>query len=1053
MTYRLALDIGANSIGWCLLDLDAADPPQPRGIRGIGVRIFPDGRDPKTSVSLAAARRLARQSRRRRDRYLQRRQALLNALIRNGLMPAEAAARAAVAALDPYALRADALARRLEPYELGRVVFHLNQRRGFRSNRKTDRDNEDEKGKLRRAADRLAAEIARSGQQTLGAWLAARHARHADVRARLHGAGAKAEYPFYSTREMVAAEFDAVWAAQLQWNPTLAPAAGDELRTILFFQRDLREPPVGRCWLEPTEPRAPRALPSTQAFRIAQDLAHLAIRRVGEPDQPLTDKQRDLLDALMNAGRDLSFGQIRKQLGLVHGETFNLESRAREGLKGSETAARLAGEAKGKGKPLGALWSDLDLTKRDAIAAAIQDAESDEGAVAALELLGVPRTAAEAVAGTILPEGHASLSTKAMLAILPHLRAGLVYSAAVQAAGYRHHSDDRDGVIHPELPYYGEVLAERLGIGTGKPEDAKNPERFFGRAPNPTVHVALNQVRQVVNALIAQHGHPAEVVVEVLRELGQSAFERSRVEKEQTANAKRRADWERQLKEIGQPVNGRNMAFMRLWVEQAADPKDRVCPYTGERIGIERLFSGEVEEDHILPFALTLDDSFNNRVLAMREANRRKARQTPYDAFGASPEWPAIKARAAALPGGKAWRFAPDAMAKWQGEHGDFQARLLTDSAYLSRLARLYLRAICDPNRVWGVPGRLTALLRDKLALNSATVLGKGGARKERTDHRHHAIDALTVGLIDRSLLQRVSTAARRAQETGRRLLDNLEEPWPGFVAEAAARVRAIVVSFKPDTAPSGALHNDTAYAVVEGAGPREPNMAHRVPVASLAGWKAGDVDAAVPDPRLRAHIRTALGIEGKPAQAAALAQIPHAPGVSVRRVQVRERLDNTAEIADRRTGRPYKHVKLDANHRAEFWRLPAKDGKPGKVVMVVVPLMQAAMDAEAKRLGRKLVDRRPHPAARLLMRLHKNDVVALGVGEARRLLRVVKFSKGSAMLAPLYEAGNLKARDADRNDAFKYINGSITRFREDAARKVQVDPTGRVRDPGPLHW
>ena len=730
-----------------------------------------------------------------------------------------------------------------------------------------------------------------------------------------------------------------------------------------------------------------------------------------------------------------------------------MKSRAREGLKGSETAARLAGEAKGKPRPLRALWNDLDLSQRDAIASAIKDAESDDAAIAMLVSLGVPRAAAQVAAGTTLPDGHASLSTKAMTAILPHLRAGLVYSAAVQAAGYKHHSDDSDGVIHPTLPYYGEVLAERIGTGTAKPEDARIPERFFGRAPNPTVHVALNQLRRVVNALIAQHGHPAEIVVEVLRELGQSAFERSRVEKEQAANAKRRADWERRLKEVGERANGRNMAFMRLWEEQAADPKDRVCPYTGERIGIERLFSGEVEEDHILPFAVTLDDSFNNRVLVMREANRRKARQTPFEAFGASPDWPDVKARAAALPGGKAWRFAPDAMARWRGEFGDFQARLLTDSAYLSRLARMYLRAVCDPNRVWGVPGRLTALLRDKLGLNSATILGKGGARKERTDHRHHAIDALTVGLIDRSLLQRVSTAARRAEQSGRRLLDDLEEPWPGFTAEAAARVRAIVVSFKPDTAPSGALHNETAYRSIAAVGPREPNVAHRVPVESLADWGAEKADSAVPDPRLRAHIRAALGIEGKPARAAALSQILHAPGVVVRHVQVRERKDGTALIHDRRTGLGYKRVKLDANHRAEFWRLPAKEGATGKVVMVVVPVMQAAMDAEAKRFGRKLPDRRPHPAARLLLRLHKSDVVAFGVGEACRLLRVVKFRDGQVTLAPLQEAGNLKARDADRVDPFKYINGSITRFREEAVRKVHVDATGRVRDPGPVGW
>ena len=137
MANRLALDIGANSIGWCLLALDPVGAPC--AIRAMGVRIFPDGRDPKTNASLAADRRQARAMRRRRDRYLQRRRAMLNALTRHGLMPAEEAARAAIAARDPYALRARALSEELTPHELGRVIFHLNQRRGFRSNRKTDR--------------------------------------------------------------------------------------------------------------------------------------------------------------------------------------------------------------------------------------------------------------------------------------------------------------------------------------------------------------------------------------------------------------------------------------------------------------------------------------------------------------------------------------------------------------------------------------------------------------------------------------------------------------------------------------------------------------------------------------------------------------------------------------------------------------------------------------------------------------------------------------------------------------------------------------------------
>ncbi len=52
MTTRLGLDVGTNSIGWCLYDGDS--------IRDIGVRIFSDGRDAKTGASLAVDRRAAR---------------------------------------------------------------------------------------------------------------------------------------------------------------------------------------------------------------------------------------------------------------------------------------------------------------------------------------------------------------------------------------------------------------------------------------------------------------------------------------------------------------------------------------------------------------------------------------------------------------------------------------------------------------------------------------------------------------------------------------------------------------------------------------------------------------------------------------------------------------------------------------------------------------------------------------------------------------------------------------------------------------------------------
>ena len=143
MTYRLAIDVGTNSVGWCALRLDASGAPS--GIADMGVRIFHDSRDPQSGTSLAGDRRVARGARRRRDRYLKRRDRLMTALARHGLMPSDAAARKALEGLDAYELRARALDQALTPHETGRALFHLSQRRGFKSNRIAQGGAEDEK--------------------------------------------------------------------------------------------------------------------------------------------------------------------------------------------------------------------------------------------------------------------------------------------------------------------------------------------------------------------------------------------------------------------------------------------------------------------------------------------------------------------------------------------------------------------------------------------------------------------------------------------------------------------------------------------------------------------------------------------------------------------------------------------------------------------------------------------------------------------------------------------------------------------------------------------
>ena len=122
-----------------------------------------------------------------------------------------------------------------------------------------------------------------------------------------------------------------------------------------------------------------------------------------------------------------------------------------------------------------------------------------------------------------------------------------------------------------------------------------------------------------------------------------------------------------------------------------------------------------------------------------------------------------------------------------------------------------------------------------------------------------------------------------------------------------------------------------------------------------------------------------------------------------------------------------------------------------GRLRLWVVSTFDAAREAEARRLGRSPPDLRPHPAAKLLMRLHKNDMVALGAGVERRILVVVNLDPGRLVFADHFEAGNIRERHRDPSDPFRYVMLSASGMRREGVRPVSVDPAGLLRDPGPV--
>ena len=187
--YRLGVDLGSTSLGWCMLKLDENNDPA--GIINLGVRIFPDGREMKSHEPLAVKRRGYRGQRRNLDRYLERIRALISYLLENGFLPQDERQRSEVFQINPYYLRAKALDEQLQPAEFARALIHLAKRRGFRSNRKALSDS---KTKLSEAIENLKAQLDETGARPaawprrpgLGTAVAATSADHSRRDARKH---------------------------------------------------------------------------------------------------------------------------------------------------------------------------------------------------------------------------------------------------------------------------------------------------------------------------------------------------------------------------------------------------------------------------------------------------------------------------------------------------------------------------------------------------------------------------------------------------------------------------------------------------------------------------------------------------------------------------------------------------------------------------------------------------------------------------------------------------------------------------------------------------
>lgn len=1069
MDWRLGLDLGTNSMGWSVLGLDYNDRVD--AVIDMGVRIFHDSRDQKTGEPLAVERRMARGTRKNLRRRKQRRRGLFQLLQKENLFPAEKAEAVKLKIRDPYALRIKALDQKLERYELGRALFHLGVRRGFKSNRKDNADealpveNENELKDAGRDISKmkqgekclvLKEAIEKSELRTIGEFLFHHNKIDNETKKNTGLRFAPGRFPWYPLRELYEKEFDLIRGRQEKY---YTEVAWDEIKNAIFYrrhifyQRPLKKQERGKCPYIPENDRSFKTMPSAIRARILQDVYNLSFYDDRQMPKELSGEQRKaLIELLDKSKKDVMFEAIKKKLK-IDCHHFNLESDIRTSLKGNPTGNILRGV-----KYFGALWDRLSLGEQDNIVEMLIEEDEEIAVKKALEKYSLTDEQKEMIARFVPDRGTTSFCkefTQRLVETMEKENCG--YVKAMETMGIKHSEENVDKF--DELPYYGKVLAGSTIGGDAVKFTEKEPEKKYGKISNPTVHVALNQTRTVINALIGKYGKPKQVVIELSRELKASRADKDRNLKKQAENIRRNEIHNKSIMEIMPAIKYPNRADRlkyRLWEELGATTLSRCCLYCGNPINCSELFTDAIEVEHILPFSRTLLDGSSNLTVAHARCNAFKGNKSPYEAFSSNPagyNWDEISARVKALHYSlrdKKSRFTADAMERFENEAA-FISRQLTDNAYLSKMARKYVKSICDD--VWCVSGGITKILRDKWDIDrflkrkigekeivhfSLSYKKIGLYKKNRYDHRHHALDALIIGLTDRGMVNQIARLSGLAKG------DKIKPPdFPFSREEIINRLRNIVISFKPEHGSQGKLSKETALGKIKIDG--KDCYVNRIPIASL---KEKNIKTII-DPVIKKLLLEFR--ENRKDEKFENILVQFSKETGIKRLRCKTFAQTPIEIKPNKKNPLTRYYNPTDYLCAIVWRLPVKTSeKTPKYEAQYV--RRTEVDKNGKPIEVK------HPAAKRICVLYKQDYIEFTENGETKIARIAGYDERKKRIdirpifATKYALDWIIATSEQmlehgwkpqKEHYYVYVN---TLFGKCAARKITVSPIGDVR-------
>jgi len=1177
MIKTLGIDLGTNSIGWALVEKDGDITV----LRDYGVHIFQEGvaKVKGNEEPMVKTRTAARSSRRHYFRRRLRKINLLRILVREGWCPflseddlrkwkEEKKYPLTKAFLEwqrtddglgknPYKDRHECLSKTLDlnttqdAYVLGRALYHLNQRRGFLSNRK-EQSSEDESGKVNFGIDNLDAAIKSAGCTYLGEYFY-----------KIYGTDEKIRNQYTARIRHYEKEFFAICKKQ-----NLPDTLVEELHRAIFYQRPLKSQKglVGKCKFEKDKPRCPLSHPDFEEFRMLAFINNIRVAYPGEKElRPLTEEERSIIAPLFYRKTKIhfDFSEIGAKLfgkkapinygGELGGNadvarfnfrrnttvtgcpfTSGLISAFGDDWRSALMSLYVKAEGKTERQIVNDVWHVLFSFDNDDCV--IKWAE---------DYLQLDNSRATAFAKATIQQGYAALSLKAINKILVWLRLGYRYDEAVMLANvpYAMGMDIRNDAA--KLNEAIEVVKQTITSYLPNPDINKDSKyrkieedlcnagivdfdmaKFYhpsmietfpkvvsiGKTPallpsprvqsirNPMAMRALFRLRALMNELIKKQeiDKNTHINIELSRNLNDSN-KRKAIEWYQRENEKKRSDYQKKITEFYKQAgfnhspSDDDILKYELWEEQ-----NHICLYTGKTIGISDFLGADPKFDieHTIPRSRGGDDSKANKTLCDKRFNRDvKKDRLPSELVNSTEIMTRIESltwrdriselridiekrtresRMAADKDSKDRAITRRHLAKMSLDYylnkldrfkmidvpAGFSNRQGVDIGIIGRYARMYLASVFD--HIYTVKGETTATFRKMWGLQG------NYEKKDRVNHSHHCIDAITIACIGKKEYERWAKykedydkymfygAARPAFQ---------DRPWGTFVedvknisdnlivshhnddrmakkAKKKLRVRGIIQhneNGKPKYAightARGPLHMQTFYGAIE----RNGEIRYVVR-KELAALDAKDIKNIVDDV-VRKKVEEAI----KARSIAALREtiwMNEEKRIPIKKVRLYTTdVKNPIKLKEHRDKsiheyRNHYYVKNETNYAIGLYDGFAPNGKYqlGKDFIVISNLAAAKRINDVSNHGILLPNQKNNLSLRYTLRLgtlvlfyekNKEEILSCSLAElSRRLYKLVGIS---TLRVSGYEYGSLKFlhhQDARPSSEITFTNG-----------------------------